>query len=368
MNESVLDIFNLSLTIQTMSDHKCNELGCKGQKYAGLNITCGMCLMPCYFECISNRSEVVHLFRQMNINNIPENDQKKINEEHLKIKSLFGVNSVFEFVCPSCKGESTLYDIFKKFGDDLKQKNEDLEKKNKDLTKKNTKANSEVRELKSKLNDKESQQIQQVNHDTNDFEQEIATLKSQFEQKKSDIEKSIDELNMALTTQQSQFEKFKEDTDNNFKCSVELLKKISLCVSDQEDNDDENDDTDLFNAPSQMNRDSRRDPGFHDENSRQKQYKDNYQFSRPSTSNQRNSHQANSNNRTELREIYISPFQTSVQCDDIIRFILNKTKIKDSSIFSVQRLGGYDRMRSYVSFRVSTLNNDVYKAILSNEL
>lgn len=46
MPNIITDIFNLSLTIEAMDVHICNENGCKGSEYGGLNITCGVCLLP----------------------------------------------------------------------------------------------------------------------------------------------------------------------------------------------------------------------------------------------------------------------------------------------------------------------------------
>lgn len=106
------------MTIKTMADsHKCNDLGCKRQKYGGLNILCGACLMPCSLECISPRSEVVHLLQHLNIESCDEDesDQDKINNNNKKVKLLFGVDSVFEFICPSCREGPSIYDSMQNF-------------------------------------------------------------------------------------------------------------------------------------------------------------------------------------------------------------------------------------------------------------
>lgn len=377
MNDTISDIFNLSITIESMMEaHSCHEEKCTGPKYGGLNITCGMCLFPCYYDCLSTRDEFKHLMKHMKIETIEDNDQKKLNEAHVKIKSLFGINSIFEFICPSCKGtlnNTTIYDMKKKLEqnyDELQSEYDELKKENRTMKTQNTKITNELTKIKAKLYDEGVQmKSQQLGTNTNEYESELAIMRSQIDQKNREMESFSDELKTILATQQSCLEKFKLESENAIKGSVDLLNKLSSCISNSEVRVEEIDDDVVIKVPSQVNQVQNLDPGFHGENLRQKNVKKPHPFNKPSTSRW-NSDQSNvkkSEYHTELYEIHISPFELSVDSEQIIQHILTNTKIGARS-FSVQRLGGYGLGRSFISFKVSTLDREANNAILSEEL
>lgn len=382
MNDTITDIFNLSISIGHIMDaHKCNEKGCKGPNYGGLNITCGMCLFPSYFDCLATRNEFKHLLDNMQIEPIEENDQKEINEAHIKVKSLFGVDSIFEFICPSCKSthfnNATLFDMKESMNksekkiDELKSECEKVTKEMKTLKTTHTKKMNEMNEVKAKLYDmtNETGQTQRTNVNKNSIELELATLRSQINQKKNEMETFADDLKTILTIQQSRLETFKAESDNAIKSSVDLLNKISSCTSNNEDTGEENDDRASVFTSSQAHQDTHLDPGFHGENSRQKPAKKSHPFNKPSTG-QQNTQQSKtkSDDRTVLYEIHISPFELCIESEHIIQHILASIKGISAKSFSVQRLGGNGLQRSSRSFKVSTFESDVYGSILSNDL
>lgn len=97
----------MSLTL----NHNCVEKGCKGLKYGGLNLTCNYCLMPCFFDCIEN--DIVLLLSLLNFDFEKCDDVSKldkIKDISTTIKSLF-CDSVFVFVCPSCKQKDSYSDV-----------------------------------------------------------------------------------------------------------------------------------------------------------------------------------------------------------------------------------------------------------------
>lgn len=81
-------------------------------------------------------------------------------------------------------------------------------------------------------------------------------------------------------------------------------------------------------------------------------------FNAPKPSEMRNS-------ENKLFSIYVSPFQTNVTVDDIANHILLKTEIEDDRLFIVEKLIG---RKSFVSFKISTFNGSIYKAILNENL
>lgn len=81
--------------------------------------------------------------------------------------------------------------------------------------------------------------------------------------------------------------------------------------------------------------------------------------------------QLNNNGGAIISEIYVSPFQPNVDIDEIVAHILSKTSIGDTRLFSVEKLVGRNERinrKTYVSFKISTFDSEVYGSILNNEI
>lgn len=68
--------------------------------------------------------------------------------------------------------------------------------------------------------------------------------------------------------------------------------------------------------------------------------------------------------------IYIAPFKTGVQEDDIVSHILGKTEISPD-LFIVEKLVGKHediQRKTFVSFKISTFNSGVFNAILNDNI
>lgn len=234
---------------------------------------------------------------------------------------------------------------------------------------KNNKLTKDITEIKAKLYDMQSNGPQRPNVNTNGFESELAVLRSQIDSKKNEIEKFADELKTILVTQQSRLEQFKLDSESAISESVDLLNKLSSCASDEAAAEESDDNASAITLI-QVNRDERLDTGFQSENSGQKNLKIRHTFNKPSTSKQISSqlNAKNNDDRTELYEIHISPFELNVSCDQIVQYIMGNLNGKSAKTFSVQRLGGYGFGHSFTSFKVSTFDIEIYNAVLSNEL
>lgn len=261
MPNNITDIFNLSLSIEAMDLHVCNTIGCKGLDYGGLNITCGVCLLPYYYECLSKRDEFAHLLKQMKIDKFDVDEQQTANATHLKVNTLFGATSVFEFICPACKGtlnNVTFYDIKRNLDtkiDVLKSDYDKLKEENKGLKSKNTKLNTEVITIKARLYDQstEVRQSQPTNSTVHDCESELALLRSRIDGRANEIETFSDELKVSLATQQSRLEEFKMESEKFMKHTIVLLDKLTSNVPNIGDSDEVNGDINSNNKPSQPN-------------------------------------------------------------------------------------------------------------------
>lgn len=382
----IADIFNLSLSIETMDVHVCNESGCAGPKFGGLNINCGVCLLPYYYECLHGRDEFIHLLNEMNIEPMTNDDHDKINEAHAKVKKLFGATSIFEFICPACKGSLnsvSFYDIkssldekldkLKTDYDDLKKKNDELNAENKNVKSKNTKLNNDINAVKATLYDqscKQQQTMQSQQSVSNECNSDIAILHSQIDEKKHMIESFSEDFKTVLAMQRSCLDAFRLDSENRIKHSMDLLNKLTSTVPVIEVSDEEHVDSNSMGAPLQSNQKEKSGPGFQLENSVRKTINDCQPFKNPLIVENRPRQQnaGEGDGMTKLYEIHISAFELHIECKDIVKFITARSAANNPKSFSVQLLGGNNTQRSFNSFKVSTFDVNVYNAVLSEDL
>lgn len=71
-----------------------------------------------------------------------------------------------------------------------------------------------------------------------------------------------------------------------------------------------------------------------------------------------------------LLNIYVGPFETHITSNDIESHIVSKIKCKDKRVFKVEQLNGQNdtKQKTYVSFKISTLSDDIYKMLLSKDV
>lgn len=72
-----------------------------------------------------------------------------------------------------------------------------------------------------------------------------------------------------------------------------------------------------------------------------------------------------------LLSIYVGRFETHITSIDIASHIMGRTKIKDKRLFNVEQLIGQKnemKQKTFVSFKISTLSDDIYKMLLNNDV
>ena len=190
-------------------------------------------------------------------------------------------------------------------------------------------------------------------------------LHSQIEKNKKDIEKFAYELKINFAAQQSRLEQFKVESESAMKCTVELVNKITSSASVNEENNEDKNENDSRKELPQSNHDVNRDPGFHSENLEPRERNASHRFNNPTIQQYQEQSVSRQNDiSTQLYELHISPFETTVECDNIVQHIVNNTSVKDNKLFSVQRLGGYIKTKSFISFKISTLSSDNNNVII----
>lgn len=106
--------------------HDCSN--CKGARFDGANLVCSRCLRPTFMECMDKRREVGELISiitnglasQQSTTATTTTPRMKCTRLVRSIKSIFNVESVFEFVCPECKAKGTFMDIVKVLNDTIR--------------------------------------------------------------------------------------------------------------------------------------------------------------------------------------------------------------------------------------------------------
>lgn len=243
-----------------------------------------------------------------------------------KIDSLFYSESLVEFICQSCKSKPSYVVMKNKLEEEIKSLNERLQQ---------NKSECEVNDNSEKA---ERLQI------------EIATLKSDIDNKIQQNEQLNTEMNTALVLLQSKFESFKSDF------SSDLANTLCIVNTNNTNNDQTKSNVnvnDTENVSKCVNNNYRKSVTLSPFAS---------PFENP-IDTQPMSGEINQNHG--LFEIYIAKFKTNVKCEQISNHIIDSTNINDSDSFYVQMLGGNLDDHSYASFKITTLKYEVCNAILN---
>lgn len=270
--------------MSTTSNHNCMENNCDGKKNHELNLTCNYCSSSWYFDCIESKSEIKSLLSLLKcVEDMLPNDVLDIDST---INSLFNIDSVFLFVCPTCK------------------------------------SNDSYTAMKVKLNSK------------------ISTLKAE--------KKKISEDNFTLT------ESLNIERENVLQLTSRLDAKSIPSGS-----------TSVISSPVTSIQQ------IADVDRRLKiveNFVSGFNKNDNTTTNIRDS--VNNNDVAEIYEIYVSKFPPTTTCDDIVQRIVDKLKL-NRGVFDVTRLLRHKaniKKLSFVSFKVSTLNKEVFESIIDKNI
>lgn len=146
----MFDFFNTSIFNKTMpSDHHCTDSNCSGSKLHGLNLTCYKCFRPYFFECLAKRPEIIEIVKLLEIDDTKNCLQTKVDKAINSLTKLFDTESVFEFICPSCKNDDLNNDIKQKY----KSQIDELKKQITTEKSRATRAENKNKKLQQQLTD-----------------------------------------------------------------------------------------------------------------------------------------------------------------------------------------------------------------------
>lgn len=361
-------IFNRSLP----QDHDCLKENCSGNALFGLNKTCRLCKNVSFYQCISKRPEVECVLKGIIPDDFDGQSQTRLAEIQKKLDILFGNESVFQFICPSCLLSEILESV------NLPH-NEIMNKQKKDITKLKTaltKSSNESERLKVQMQELQSALDDSTQNENNDkcnkcdrLNAEIARLIQEIENLKVKISdrdsvngfdpstafNAIAMYSVEIRDSLAQIDKNKSDIASH-------LDSINMSIPDEFLNG-----VNLVSAKSstggQVNNLNPNSTDF-------KAKKDvNGYFNAPKKLNKVN--ESNNSAADPVRSIYVGPFDTHIECSDICDHILSSTEIENKNFFAVKKLiraNDNIKRKTFIAFKILTFSADVYETILNKEL
>lgn len=344
--------------------HNCIQNGCSGSRFPGLNLTCCRCYQPWFFDCIIDRPEISDLVKVFGFLSNEKKSQNETSKNISKISGMFNSESTFEFVCPGCKKQNGYNDLKMSYENQIGE----LEKKIKTITSESKKAKkdfeTEIKLLKSKIADHDFLLPKQT---VNDDGSEVSNTFKALELMVSDFGDVFVKQMNAQCSFLTLLNQYKSDSDA-FKSALDkLLAVFRNRIPEPEKsrvpdphhirkNDENSTETPNFAAASTK-------PSLND----------NKIVNQPLLRPPKVSKASAVLNKTnkDFYEIYVSKFDTTVKCTDIIQHILNTTDLVNDELFNVVMLiGSNDRLKkkSFISFKITTLKEDVYLKILDETI
>lgn len=275
--------------------------------------------------------------------------------------------------------KTRLNDRIKNLEDEIKQLKEEL-KSFKDNRNDNDNACSKCNELYAEIdslkNEKNSLAQQIYANKCVNCESKNATIKSY-----GDAINRVDTFTNELLNTNDEQNALLIQLSNNQKKIDDSLRSLNICISDAGDNSVHvtgnssgntqhlsrslNPNSGTF-TPNESTADNTRTTGTMPLNNFNKTKDKNGNFLPPNKNDL-----SQSDNSGKVQQIYVGEFLTHVQSDEIVTHILQKTDISDSSLFVVEKLVGPRediKRKTFVSFKITTINDDVFNAINNNEL
>lgn len=352
------------------TDHNCLQNQCTGAKCHKLNVTCSRCLNPCFIECIAKLPETRQLLILLGVNSASSSTLKEISTA---IAVLFSTNSLFEFVCPSCKKIGSYNDLDKE-NESQSANIKSLKAKVSKITKEKSatddclkKKADEIENLKKQINGGQNShkvdfsiiqtQIDSLNTIASQWSVQLQTQNENYASLLSAIEHlsaNVNDSDTTTTTKTTTTSTAVNSTTANSTATettttTDATTDSSASVPSQGVNQDQNNGNELIiNIDDEENDDDLLIPPQIRENVGQQ----------PMSS------------KTGLFELYVSKFDPSVKAESVARHIIKHTKLNGNSFSVVPLVSPKENIekKSFISFKIITLNETVYKAIFDENI
>lgn len=391
-------IFNTSTASD--STHKCNEKNCQPTRFSGCNFVCSQCLIPKFMECISDRTEIAILMNVLRISSEKTTVQSVISENVKKINDLFGPESILQFVCPACKEGESFIEYKKKCENTIKELKEKNTKSNKAHKKEIDELKKQIELQKKLTTNSQCSECPNLNEINKQLESDIESLSKQIEEFRCDKCFEFNGALNSITIYSAEVLALLEGLNSNwntFKTKAEKyhsdiyghLQSLNLCIPELNadkfsDNSKKSDASQTNSALSphsstfvsestvigkKMSKDTPSNVNNVNVNNVNVNIKNPFKAPAPTATNDTTLHSSPETNKLYI--IHVSPFETSVESNEIVDYIIKETDIIDKNYFAVEKLFGPREQlqrKTFISFKISTFSAQVYNKIMNKDL
>lgn len=314
------------------------------------------------------KPEISLIVKLLTPSDFNDQSQQHIGSIVSNLNVLFGIESVFQFICPACIASDSL---------NVLQGNQDeiiteYKKQVTVLKRNNTRLSNENARLKEDINNPPSTSsdgAQAQDRQIIDLQNRVASLELIINDVKSTISSQLEKNASILNL----IEKCKGEIDVNnttLKSAHNVIEKIGSGTSVIDDSGDANPNRDSSTTQAEqkihevVNIDIHLCPP-------EDVIKSKTNTLIPNAATKSSSvNQSNRNDNDNKFEIYVTKFNPKHTCDDIEQYIVNKTSLKADQ-FSVKlllhRKLKIEKM-TFVSFKITTLKRDVFEIIMNDTL
>lgn len=329
------------------NEHDCGERRCVINKYDGAFFTCARCSKKCYAECLEGKKEIIQLLttiKQNNINCTPSKLQ-------IKIRAMLNNESLFSFTCPQCKNEGSMYEMIARMKKDAETKlaiaiqNKDKEinsivEKYNQMEQLNKEQEQKIRLLENEMKESEEMQVDiEKENENGEGETHMITkklLKRMNEEMVMKINENLVIMNGDIEARiRVEFEKIQQTIQGQI-LVPEQERKRKKTANSLDKNDTPKPSTENREKDKQDKNKKLKPPKIHENDSK------------------------------DVYEIHVSKFDKKTIEKDIESHIIEKTNLKNSELFKITKLMSKSDENDikYVTFKISTLRNDVYGTIM----
>lgn len=341
--------------------HNCIDQQCDGANHGGIKISCSWCQQTTFLSCLLHCDEfkclVNSLVPKANTDSLTQSQCVSVKQP---LETLLQSESCIDFVCFECKSLSTFKDIEKAHEDRLinekkissgtsasivmlkQQHTAAIETLSQQLTL----ANAKIDELKASANINTRNNCDDIINKRASFDSLLSDLISASQNQKKNLQQLSRAIHEALTPLNAH--------------TIDLTNTSSFTSDDKH-----------TNAPpdlsSKLPREQNKSRASNLPHIVENKPPTNLDLRPPSSKDAAEASSSSDN----VFDIYVSKFETDVECEGISNHIIRELKIKNDD-FTVTKLVN-DRILksenfSYVSFKVSTNDQNIYNHILNDKL
>lgn len=364
------------------SDHTC--ITCTGTKYDGACLTCQRCLKPFFLECYDSLPEVKEFLSGLNtlpaaklqLSSTISTTPAKIV---IKIKKIFTQQSVFGFTCVKCKNSGSFTEIMSKWDTEKQNLNVELNRLRDELKNLSESKQIEMNKLYEHMNQMDETNKQYVLNNSELLTQLTAlkthqsTLEAQLH-KSNDANDANDEDGMQVDSElndlsakfESMFESLSTTVNSQITAmSQEIESRIKLEFSKMQN--------EIGSCAHKIENSAKRKKTLMNRNENGAINSTVINIDSGNRTDFSNLKPPSFPEIIEPKEVYtvlVSKFDTSITQQDVINHIVRNTGMNDNlfKLTEMKSVKETDANKRYVSYKITILQESVYKAISDEQL